>query len=215
MRIGDGQLPRAREMLENCPVKQRCWEWGRLMRRISPELLTIRTAEFDDRPEGSLHNAIFSPDEQYILDDRPGFQWFSVIDLHTGKTIMKSKQYPGGGWRECSHFMPDKDYVSYSSGPNTVDIIDFRTDEMRIRFGSGKGALRSFVVSPNGKLAAGYSIVKETGEREIILWDTSTARELSRFRMEILDPSVIPQFKSEKGWWSEKLSIPSGLSLIN
>ncbi len=212
-RIDNKQVLLACELLQKSPVEHRGWEWGRLMRQSNPSLLKIRKDELDDRPIGSLHNAIFTPDEQYIIDDRPGYQFYSLVDLRTGKTIMKSKQYPGGGWRECTKFLPDEQYMSYSSGSHTVDIIEYKKDEMLARFDSGKGTLRSFVVSPNGKLAAGYNIVQETGQREIILWDIATKAELNRFQMESLNPANIHKTETETGWWASRLYAPVGIVL--
>ncbi|MHC4559145.1 MAG: protein kinase domain-containing protein [Planctomycetota bacterium] len=208
MLIKSGKLPRARTILESCPVELRGWEWGRLMRRISPELVLIRTEEFEDRPPGSLHNAIFTPDGRYILDDRPGFTTKSLIDLETGKTVLKTKPYQSG-WRECTQFLPDPKKVSYSSGLHTVDIVDLWTDETIARFDS-KGdtdTLRSFVISYNGKTAAGYIIDEDTGRREIILWDAVTARELKRFSLQPVDVSSLPRGMD---WWGERLCAPLG-----
>jgi serine/threonine protein kinase/WD40 repeat protein len=187
-------------------------EWGRLMRRSLPELLLISRHEFEDRPPGSIHNAVFTSDEKYILDDRPGYQFRSLIELKTGKTVFKTKQYAGSGFRECTQFMPDEGYVCYSSGPSTVDIVELWKDETVVRFDSRKKEdeiwyLRSFVVSPNGKLACGCAINYLTGEREIILWDASSGDELKRFQMEILDKNLLTNPNDS---WGFRLSVPCG-----
>ncbi|HUT31714.1 MAG TPA: WD40 repeat domain-containing serine/threonine-protein kinase [Sedimentisphaerales bacterium] len=217
MRIGEGQFARAREMLYSLPLKHRGWEWGRLMRQASPELLVIRTSEFADRPVGSLHNAIFSPDGRYVLDDRPGLQRFSVIDLQTGKTVMVSRQYPGGGWRECMHFTPDQRHITYCSGPNTVDVLNPWDGDTIVQFDSGEDTLRSLVISSNGELAAGYAITEDTGQRRIIVWDATNGTKIRQFQMDNIDPSLILQWQaehlrheSEETWWLARLLLPRG-----
>ena len=183
------------------------WAWGRLIRQSSLDLLTLRDDEVEGMPGGSLYKAVFSPDSRYILDDRPGFLIKSLFDIRTGKTVAATEPYDG--WRGCTQFMANSRDILVGSGDHTVEVVNPWTGTTLMRFDSGNGSLQSFVISPNGKLAAGYNVEEATGTREVVLWEVATARALKRFSME---PTSL-NAPSDAGAWERKHWMPKGRAL--
>ncbi len=207
-RLDEGAYVRGRQLLWRCPAKHRGWEWGSLLRRSSPALLTLRVGQVQGMPPGSLYKAIFSPDSRYILDDRPGYLTKSLFDIQQGETVRVIGPYPG--WRECTQFLGDGSQVSVATGRHVVEILDLQTGESLARFDSGAGALRSFILSPSRELAAGYNLNDERGTREVIIWDPSTGSEKGRFQMASYRPPESTGNTTTEPEWAERHRRPRG-----
>lgn len=181
-RLSDGAYPRARELLYRSPKKHRGWEWGRLVRQATVDLLTLNVDDVPDMPPGSTHKVVFSPDNRYLLMDRPGFLTKSLFDLQTGKTAAPTERY--SGWREVTAFMPNGRDITVGIGYRAAAIMNPFTGEIVQRFDVETGILRTFTVSPDGRLAAGLHIDSAAKTRDIVLWERASGKEIRRFPLE-------------------------------
>jgi WD40 repeat protein/HEAT repeat protein/tRNA A-37 threonylcarbamoyl transferase component Bud32 len=169
-------IPRAAQILADCPAPLRDWEWRYLQRLCHAQVRTLAGHS------GTVLDAVFSPDGSCLAaacTDGSVQLW----DLASGKarlTFIEHTQIP-----QHLAFSPDgKRIVSASmTGPTfggtgvagEILVWDPETGSVLLRFGKEHGGVRSISVSPDG------ARLLSTGRDETLrLWDAATGKLLDQ-----------------------------------
>jgi WD40 repeat protein/serine/threonine protein kinase len=183
-----GNVNKAEQILDDCPVEQRQWEWYYLSRLCHTELLTIRD------PAGTPASVTFSPDGQRIAAaSREGM--VGVWDARTGQQVLT---FTSG--RQVSIRVPDENndaqVVTWTVGDqevifspdgrrlatcfgdrrwrlSPVCLWDATTGKQLLALSPSMMSLR-LAFSPDGQRLAA------AGEK-VRIWNTTTGQELLAF----------------------------------
>lgn len=173
---------RANELLAECPVEQRSWEWHYLYRLCNDELISlpghthpITGVAFNSTGERVVtvtgawpHNVLrqkptgISPGEVRIWDAATGKE-LATFRGHTGPVMGVA-------------FSPDSRYLATASFDRTARIWDAATGEERLVLAGAGSWVYDVAFSSNGKLLAASS------GNLIQIWDTSNWKELQTLR---------------------------------
>lgn len=196
--IEEGRFHAAERTLFNCPVDLRHWEWGYLLRLCHEEVVMIRGEDTGNR--GSIYDAHLSPNNRYLLIDRPGTRIKTLTDLQSGETVWTSK--PLDGWRYCNGFSRDGTLMSVAISRSEVALLRVPTGEIVSTFSVPDMEIHSFIISPDNKYTAGFAEALG-GKRRLLVW--KVGQETPIQSLELTDaqdrtPTFHPE--TEADWWA-------------
>jgi WD40 repeat protein/Flp pilus assembly protein TadD len=150
---------RAQELLDECPVRLRGWEWSLLTRFRPGNPLTLH---------GSQFSAVFSPDGRYLAS-RSGGKNVVILDPATGKEIRTLRGITGSISVFGLAFCPKAGETILAAGDdaNVVKLWNVDTGEEIGALG-GQAGLTSVAFSPDGQRLAVGSIGIGIGAK---VWD--------------------------------------------
>jgi WD40 repeat protein len=163
-----GNRGRAHELLEDCPVLLRGWEWHHLKRHEPGNPLILP----------GYFAAAFSPDGRYLVV--PTEAEMSVVDPVTGKQLRALGRTPGFVERWGLAFSPVAEELVLAIGPyngTVVRLWDFNTAREIRTLGGHGDRIRTVTFSPDGQRLAVGDIAR--GAR---IWDWRTGRLLFELR---------------------------------
>jgi WD40 repeat protein/serine/threonine protein kinase len=181
----------ASDLLEQCPVHLRGWEWDYLMRLRDGPRAPLRGHD------GGLWAAEFSPDGRRVVTgsvDGTAKIW----DTATGRLLLTFNNYAlrvGIGPRvpvTCLAWSPDGQHIiSPSLFPNpvaplnareafgVVKVWDATTGQVKVQYDKQVGIVYCLAVSPDGKRVASSSV---NDEKSFAVWDARTGEEIRVIR---------------------------------
>jgi WD40 repeat protein len=169
-----GNVGRTEELLNECPLDHRNWEWYYLKRQLNSGLLTLVSAG-----RGTVNGVAFSPDGKRLATAEYN-EIVKLWDAATGKELLllNLKAPPGGhNAVNCVAFSPDGLQVVTGSEDGTVRFWDATTGKAgRILRGHG-GAIMSLAFRRDGQRLASAST-----DKSVKVWDTNTGQEVCTFR---------------------------------
>jgi serine/threonine protein kinase/WD40 repeat protein len=189
--IGQGNVQRALEFLETCPPEHRHWEWGYLKRQSEHDLLRLAANDGDLGLKFSIHDALISPDNRYVLVDRPTSGIKTVVDLLTAEPIWDTPAWRG--WRACSQFLPNGREMYLGLSREEVGRVELLTGEIAIRFKTNYPDLRDFAFHPEGPYVAGFAHDQQ-GRRIVSIWRADNADRVKTIQLRDLDNHALPGF---------------------
>jgi eukaryotic-like serine/threonine-protein kinase len=163
-------LGRALQLLDECPVDLREWEWYYLKRlcRVDPVVL---------RDTSEIHCAAFHPGgEQVAAACADGT--VKVFDARSGK-VLQTLRVPGTYCFSVAFRPPDGRYLASASADRTVRLWDLATgDEVFQRpghVGDYTGMAHAVAFSPDGR-----HLVAGSDDGMATVWDAADGREVHR-----------------------------------
>ena len=195
---------KATQILQRLPERLRDWEWGRLLRESNPALFSIR----DDPMRGMTGmplRAVFGKDNRYVLvaHDFGGVK--TIFDVVAGDTVYISEVDRFLGWPRCNGFTRDARAITLGEDDQNAVLFDYANDRVLARYTIESGWLCSLVLSPDEQRAAGYRFGPDSREREIVLWEASTGKEVRRFA---LAPAT--EVPLDLAFWGSMHFVPNG-----
>jgi WD40 repeat protein/serine/threonine protein kinase len=162
-------VARAEELLEECPVQLRGWEWHYLKRRRYQAPLTFRG-------HSSWVIAVaFSPDGKQIASAssvlKNALGEIKIWERATGRVLHTLLGHVGPVVGVA--FSPDGKHLASAGWDSTVIVWDAATGERLHTLSGHSEYLSGVAYSPDGKLLATAS-----GDRTAKLWDTAGYQEL-------------------------------------
>jgi WD40 repeat protein/tRNA A-37 threonylcarbamoyl transferase component Bud32 len=142
----NNNLLQAEEMLEQCPVHRRGWEWFYLKRLCRVEVDPVIV---HGQP-GTMQSVAFSPDgERFatVSDD----QSIKIWSTNTGTEWLT---LPGVGEVYCATFVPDGHWLVTGDRQGVVTAWDLSDHRPALKFPPHSAAVRGLSVSPDGRLLA-------------------------------------------------------------
>ncbi len=165
-------IPASRQLLDQCDLRRRGWEWSYLRRVSQPELLDIAVS-----PAMSFVNAVaFSPDGRRLAFT--AYNPYAVIpeqrrcpvEIWETSPPRRLRQFDSPQVAARLSFSPDGRRLLVS-GPNVATLWDVETGD-EIRSWSRIGAL---TYSPDGKRLASCR------DHRVTFWDAGSGRQLGGF----------------------------------
>src|SRR5205823_176501 len=160
---------RAEELLDDCPVHLRGWEWYYLKRlRLGPPITL--------RPGGNLHasDLAFSPDGRWLAT--PGEEKdIKIWDAATGKELRTLNK----GHKDLVvrlAFSPDGRRLASTSEDKTVKVWDTTTWTVEVTFAEHTQSVHGVAFSPDGHLLASAG-----RDDKVYLWNAATGALLREF----------------------------------
>ncbi len=175
-------IRRSDQLLDECPVRLRGWEWNYLRRVCHAELRTLQG-------HGQAVNCVsFSPDGQRLAT--VGFdKALRIWDAATGKPLTT---VPLPEISICLAFSPTGDrlavgyWVADESQPQAIDVFDTTTWKSQACL-RGHGARVIDVAFDR----SGQKLVSTSSDRTLRLWNLASGRSGPLFRSEETPPSAV------------------------
>jgi WD40 repeat protein len=158
-----GNMARVEQLLEDCPVDRRCWEWHYLKRSCHADIFTLQ-----GHTGLVVRNLAFSPDGKRLASVS-GDGALRVWEITTGKEV-----FQGHSARPSVAFSPDGKWLASPTREGTVRIWDATTGQEGRLFRGPIGVVISAFSPDWARLAT----VGEDGTARV--WDVSTGREACR-----------------------------------
>lgn len=208
--LNENNVERALQYLDACPPEARHWEWRHLYRRCRPY---IDEAKHDYAKTTSEHpvRAVLSLDGKRVLSQWNFGGGATVYNVETRTFEYESPAGEYAGWPFAGNFGPDPDHITLGRDYQTVDYINCRTGEVVKTFAADSGWLSSFQVSGDGRYAAGYRYVDETGERELLIWDFRGGALLERVPLNPGAPGRFAKIPEEQRHFQLPVAHPRGI----
>lgn len=172
---------RARELLAECPVELRGWEWHYLQRLCHPEVLTVP----GPGPTNTNYwNVAISPDGRTLASGSPD-NTIKVRDAITGREVhtLRGHLRPVA-WVEFSR---DGNWIISAggsideNGAGEIKIWDPKTGKQRLSIDGLKSNVYQVVFSPDGQQIASVSgDVYAPGE--VTIWNATTGKLVRTWR---------------------------------
>ncbi len=160
---------RAEELLEECPVRLRGWEWHYLKRRRYQEPFTFRGHQ------SWVIGVAFSPDGKLIASASSALNNLlgevQVWERASGRVVHTLHGHLGPVVGVA--FSPDGRYLASAGWDRTAKVWDAATGKPLHTLRGHREYLIGVAFSPDGKLLATAS-----GDRTVKLWDTAGFQEL-------------------------------------
>ena len=164
----EGNMGRARELLEVCPDNLRGWEWYRLWRLSNQALMTLHWHETD------VMSVSFSPDGKRVVSGHDDTT-IKVWETANGNELMTLRGHEAAVWSvACSR---DGKRIVSGSFDHTVKVWNATTGTELMTLRGHEEAIRSVAFSSDGKLIASGSY-----DDTIRIWDASTGATLLTLR---------------------------------
>jgi serine/threonine protein kinase len=170
----------ALETLYQTPPEHRSWEWGYLHRLTHQDVLTLENTAQQLGNDGALCDAVLSPDNRYLLTDRPWRYIRTLVDLSTGRLVWKSSLFDGS--RECNQFLPDGKTLCTATGLTEAARFSVPDGRLAVRYSSAPFELRNMAFAPEKNLAAGFAL-SESGERCLFLWEMDSGAFIRKYAL--------------------------------
>jgi WD40 repeat protein/serine/threonine protein kinase len=161
-KLDENSFERAAELLAECPVDLRDWEWGRLQYLTQLSKRTWRAA-------APVDAAAFSPDGEHFATG--GWDGKAAIwSLATGE---RQRELPQGQYVHAVAYDATGQRLAAGSSDGSVIVYNASDGRQLAKAAGHEGGTLSVRISPDGKrlLTAGYDNCAR-------LWDASTGKEL-------------------------------------
>src|SRR5439155_712783 len=151
---------RAEELLDECPVPLRGWEWYHLKGLRQGPTITLR-------PGGRLHasDLAFSPDGRWLATPSEEKD-IKVWDAATGKELRTLKGHNDQVVRLA--FSPDGQRLASTSEDKTVKVWDTTTWTVVVTFAEHAQGVHGVAFSPDSRLLASAG-----RDDKVYLWDAA------------------------------------------
>ena len=164
----DGNIGRARELLEVCPDNLRGWEWYRLWRLSNQAQMTLQWHETD------VMSVSFSPDGKCIVSAHDDTT-IKIWETTNGNELMTLSGHEAAVWSVV--YGRDSKRIVSGSFDQTVKVWDATTGTELMTLRGHEGPVRSVTCSPDGKLIASGSY-----DDTIKVWNAATGEEVTTLR---------------------------------
>lgn len=158
---------RTREILSECPVDLRGWEWHRLSHTLDQSCMILKGHRV------SAQSTAFSPDGRLIASGSQD-NTIKIWDSATGSEVLTLHGHKHG--ISSLAFSPDGKQILSGSYDNTIRVWDVATG-VEVRKLRGDQGVRSVAFGPKGK-----RIVSGGWERIVKVWDTESGAEVVTLR---------------------------------
>ena len=172
--IDAGRHDQARQLLNDCPVDRRNWEWGRLLYLCNLDLMTIPAHV------GSAQTAAFSPNGALIASGGQD----KLVKIFSAEAGEELRQLIGHGEKvNALAFSPSGTMLATASGSdknstdNSVRLWNPTTGELLGTLLGHSEMVCSLAFSPDG-----HRLASAGADHQIILWDVPQRREERRLQ---------------------------------
>jgi WD40 repeat protein/serine/threonine protein kinase len=174
--LSANNLARAEELLAECPVELRGWEWHYLKRQHCQTMSPLRVG-------AAVWGAAISPDGKSIASaDIDG--WIKVWNSETGKEQFRFRAFPSQV--KSAVYSSDGQRIAcgtWVGGKECAKVFDARTGaELAVMKGDLQRDINNLALSPDGRLlvtAGSKGPWEELGIGELVIWDSATGQELA------------------------------------
>jgi WD40 repeat protein/serine/threonine protein kinase len=159
---------RTDQLLDDCPVDRRHWEWHYLKRFCHADLLTLTGHT------GWVYCVAFSPDGTRLASaswDRTVKLWNAT----TGEEIHRLEGHEDQVWAVA--FSPDGTRLASAGGDRVVNVWDVETGRLTGRLTGHTGVVYGVAFSPDGT-----RIASSSDDTTVRVWDTATGRQIHTLR---------------------------------
>lgn len=165
-KIEENAFDRAREVLEECPIELRNWEWGRLNYLCG---LSPRSFAHD----GPVDAVAFSPDGRLVAAG----DWAGRLVVQDVATEQVMYNHEQGEYVHAVAYSPDGRLLASGSSDGSVRVMDASSGAVERTLEAHPGGVLSVAFSPNGRLllTAGY-------DNRARLWDLASGDQLQTLR---------------------------------
>jgi WD40 repeat protein/tRNA A-37 threonylcarbamoyl transferase component Bud32 len=164
----NNDVARADQILEECPVSLRQWEWRYLKRLCHADLLTLtgHTA--------GVVSVAFSPDGRRLASASGKWDKAGEVKLWnatTGQELRSLQGHTNAVWSVA--FSPDGQRLASASLDKTVKVWDAATGQELLTLQGHTSAIWSVAFSPDGRRLASAS-----SDQTVKVWDATTGQVL-------------------------------------
>jgi WD40 repeat protein/serine/threonine protein kinase len=163
----DKKVARARQLLDECPVGRRHWEWYYVHRLCHPEIRTLK-----GHTKG-VSSVAYSRDGKRLAS-ASGDGTVKLWDVGTGREVRTLRGHTA--LVVSVAYSPDGRHLASVSADRTVKVWDTQTGRVALTLEGHGGVVRNVAFSPDGRLLAGGC-----RDRTVRMWDAQTGEEKRTF----------------------------------
>jgi hypothetical protein len=174
--LSANNLARAEELLEDCPVELRGWEWHYLKRQRCQTMMPLQVG-------AAAWDAAISPDGKSIASsDVDGL--IKVWDAETGQERLSFRAFPA----QAKNVVYSSDGLrlacgNWFGGEECAKVFDALTGrELAVMKGNVRRDINALALSPDGRLlvtGGSKGPWEEAGIPDLVIWDAATGQVLA------------------------------------
>jgi serine/threonine protein kinase/WD40 repeat protein len=169
--IEQGDFDQAQETLWHTPPEHRHWEWGHLLNRANPNVLTI------EEPEHRIQFAEYSPDgNRLLIASYPAPM--SIWDARTGvrlQTLEPSDRMNAAAWTS------DGTRIAAASQGSALYVWEAQSGNLLYDNNMHTGAVNTVEFAPDD-----HRLLSASDDGTVRVWDPNEKQELVRFETNLL-----------------------------